>query len=79
MSRPHINTPEGLKQAVEWQQAHVAMLADQARWIVPRSGSIIVIDKTNKQAIRVLGLMPEPSIQAVFEAMGWTWVDKVQP
>ena len=72
-----INTPEGMAAAVEWQQAHVDRLTDQGRWVVPRSGSIIVIDKMNKQAIRVAGLAPEPAIRRVFEAMGWQWIDRV--
>lgn len=70
------DTPEGLANAVTWMRTFVDTLADQARWAIPRSGSVVVIDKTNKQAIRVLGLLPEPSTKAVFEAMGWAWIDK---
>lgn len=71
-----VDTKEGLARAVEWMERHVAMFNDQGRWVIPRSGSIIVIDKVNKQAIRVLGLRPETSTQKVFEAMGWKWVDR---
>lgn len=72
-----VDTPEGLAAAIEWQKQMIEHCSDQARWIVPRSSSIIVIDKTNKRAIRVLGAKPETSIQKVFEAMGWQWIDKV--
>lgn len=72
----NVDSPEGLRRAVEWMRRHVELFNDQGRWIIPRSGSVVVIDKANKQAIRVLGLAPEPSTQKVFEAMGWTWVDK---
>ena len=70
------DTTDGLANAVAWMTKHVAMLADQGTWIVPRSGSIVVIDKKNKRATRTIGLLPEPSTQQVFEAMGWTWIDK---
>lgn len=72
----NVDTPEGLKEAVKWQEGHVKLFADQGRWIVPRSGSIIVIDAKNKTATRVLGMAPETSIAKVFNAMGWTWVDR---
>lgn len=72
----NVDTPDGLANAVEWMKDHVALIADQGRWVIPRSGSIVVIDHKNKQAIRVLGLLPEPSTQKVFEAMGWKWIDK---
>jgi hypothetical protein len=71
-----VDTKAGLARAVEWMQRHVAIFADQGRWMMPRSCSIIVIDKKNKQAIRVAGFLPETSTQKIFEAMGWTWVDK---
>lgn len=73
-----LSTPEGLQNAVAWQQALVERMADQARWIVPRSMSVIVLDKVNKQAIRVMGMSPEPTIKRVFEEMGWTWIDKAE-
>ena len=72
----HIDDPKGLANAVEWMRRHVDLIQDNGRWIIPRSGSIVVFDKTNKRAIRVLGLLPEPSTQVVIEAMGWTWIDK---
>lgn len=76
--RVDVDTPEGLAAAVEWQQSLIASLRDQGRWVVPRSGSVIVFDKVNKVAIRVLGLAPETSIQKVMTAMGWKWEDRAK-
>jgi hypothetical protein len=70
------DTPEGLANAVEWMKQHVARIADGGTWLIPRSGSIVKIDHQNKRATRIAGLLPEPSTQKVFEAMGWTWVDE---
>lgn len=71
-----VGDPEGLANACEWMRRHLAILADNARWIIPRSGSIVVIDKTNRRMIRVAGLMPETSTKTVVEAIGWTWIDR---
>ncbi len=68
----NIDTEEGMANAVAWQQKMIDVLADGGRWVVPRSGTIYMIDKTNKRARKVLGLKPEPTITRVFEAMGWT-------
>lgn len=70
-----VDTKHGMARAVEWMERQLAILSDQARWVIPRSGSIVVIDKKNKRAIRVLGMAPETSTKAVFEAMGWKWID----
>lgn len=73
----NINTAEGMANAVEWQRRQFALLRDQGRWIVPRSGSVIVVDQVNKQAILVTAMLPEDgSIKRVVEAMGWTWIDR---
>jgi hypothetical protein len=71
-----VDTPEGLANAVRWTEQFIHTLADGAIWAVPRSGSIIRIDKTNKRATRLFGLAPETSIEKVFTAMGWTWEDE---
>lgn len=71
-----VDTKEGLANAVEWMERHVTTFRDQGRWITPRSGSIVVLDQLNKQAIRVLGLAPETGTRKVFEAMGWRWIDR---
>lgn len=68
----NIDTPEGMANAVAWQTKMIEVLVDGGRWLVPRSGTIYMIDKVNKRARKVLGLKPEPTITRVFEAMGWT-------
>jgi len=73
----NLDTAEGMANAVEWQRRQFALLRDQGRWLVPRSGSVIVVDQVNKRAICVLSMMgPETSIRRVVEAMGWTYIDK---
>ena len=71
-----INTASGMANAVEWQRRQFGLLRDQGRWIGPRSGSVIVVDQVNQQAILVLKMTDDESIRRVVEAMGWTWVDR---
>ena len=71
----NIDTLEGLAQAVAEQQALIDRIIPGGRWVVPRSGSIYMLDQENKMARRVHGLKPEPTITRVFEAMGWTVVE----
>jgi hypothetical protein len=75
-----VDTKEGMARAKEWMERHVHLCADQARWIIPRSGSIVVIDKKNKTAILVLSMMPrvEDVTKRVFEAIGWKWEDRTK-
>ena len=68
-----INTAEGMAQAVAWQTAHCALIKEGGTWAVPRSGTVIIISHKNKQAT-FYGLLPEPDIGRVFEAMGWVVV-----
>jgi hypothetical protein len=70
----NVDTPEGLSNAIAWTEQFLLLLGDKGTWAVPRSGSIIEIDKVNKRAVLLVG-GPETSIQKVFEAMGWTWED----
>jgi hypothetical protein len=56
-------TPEALARAIE---QHVEQYGEQARWIIPPSGSVVVIDRKNRHAIRVLGLMPETSASTTY-------------
>lgn len=73
----NIDTPEGMKNAVAWQEAHIARMADGGVWAVPRSGSFYTISKATKTAVRT-GLLPEPTIERVFEAMGWSVKERAE-
>jgi hypothetical protein len=71
-----VDTPEGMNRAIAWTETFLLMFKDGGIWAVPRSGTFIRIEKANKRAVKLLGLTPDPSIQKVFEAMGWTWEDE---
>lgn len=69
-----LNTNEGLKNAVEWQTALVQTIFEGGSWIVPRSMSIYRIRHSTQTAEKLSGF-PEPDIEKVFEAMGWTVIE----
>jgi len=71
----NIDTPEGMAAAVAQQEQMISTICDGGRWVVPRTGSIYMLDQKNKCVKRVLGLVREPDIARVFRAMGWTVVD----
>ena len=53
----------------------VEVLGDQQRFVT-RSGSVIVLDRSSKRAIRVLGSSPETRTRETFAALGWRWRDR---
>ena len=63
--------PEAMENAKRWTANMIRCMKDRASWVVPRSCSIYVLDKTNKVLEKRAGA-PEPSIRRVFEALGWT-------
>ena len=66
-----INTKQGMKDAKAWMQNLLNTVKDGGMWAVPRSGTIICFDKTNKKAIVTHQTTPDISIERVLEAMGW--------
>lgn len=63
-----LDTPEGLKNSIEWQEGVVSMLSDGGRWGIPRSQCIYTVYPSRKIAVRV---KHEKEVDQVFIAMGW--------
>lgn len=72
----NLNTTEGMNNAVRWTQQMFDAIKDGGGWGIPRSGTIVRIDKKNKVATIVAGFAPDPSIKRVILAMGWTVVEE---
>lgn len=66
-----VHTPKGMAQAKAWTQSLINTLNDGGTWMVPRSGTIITFDKTNKKAQVTHQMIPDISIELVLEALGW--------
>lgn len=67
----NVDTPEGLNNAIAWAEDFLGMLDDVAVWGVPRSGTVLRIEKRKRRVVVILG--SDPSTEKVFKAMGWTW------
>ena len=65
-----LSTKEGMANAISWTERLVAALNTQATWAVPRSGTIVSINKDTK-TVGITNTIPDPSIARVFRAMGW--------
>ena len=72
----NLDTTEGMNNAVRWTQVLFSQMNDGASWGVPRSGTIIRINKQDKTATLIGGFLPDPSLKRVIEAMGWTVIEK---
>jgi len=70
-----IDTPEGMDNAVEWTLRQLALLKDGGTWYVPRSGTLVTIDRKANVAT-LTGPEPELAIERVLLACGWVVVNK---
>lgn len=71
-----INTSQGMKDAIAWTENLFKTVNDGGMWAVPRSATIMQIDKINKKATIVQQGRPDTSIDAVLKAMGWEVIYK---
>lgn len=71
-----LDTKTGMKNAITWTQMLFDNMSDHASWAVPRSGTIVRINKPEKTATISGGFLPDPSLKRVIEAMGWTVIEK---
>ena len=69
-----LNTKEGMNNAIKWTQAMFDTVNDDGVWVVPRSMTMVRINKKERIATLIVGFAPDPSIRRVIEAMGWTVV-----
>jgi len=67
-----IKTEEGMANSVAWTEQHFSMLRDGAVWHVPRSGTVVMVCPSRKEATIHKGFLPDDSITLVIKAMGWT-------
>jgi hypothetical protein len=67
-----LDTKEGMANSVRWLELLLHAVADGGVWGVPRSGTLIHINKADKIATIQGGFLPDPSLAKVFVAAGWT-------
>lgn len=72
----NLNTKEGMRAAVAWTNNCMGMLKDGGVWIVPRSGTQVLVLSCQKRHCLVTCTVPDPSIERVLRAAGWTVNDK---
>lgn len=67
-----ITTTEGMLNSKRWLSSVLMTLGDNGIWGIPRSSTVIRIDKSKKLATVIAQSSPDISIELVFEALGWT-------
>lgn len=71
-----LDTVGGMNRAVEWTRDLCEGLKEGGVWVVPRSGTIVQVFKSEKRVSITHGLMPDDAIARVIKAMGWTVTKK---
>ena len=66
-----LNTFDGMANSKAWLMSTLDTIKDGGSWLVPRSCTVIKINKQDKLATIVAQMMPDPSLGMVFEAIGW--------
>ena len=67
-----LNNPEGMENSKHWLSLVLTQLSDNATWGIPRSNTVVRINKPKKTATIIHQDSPDASIELVFEALGWT-------
>jgi hypothetical protein len=67
-----LDTKEGMANSVAWTQQIFDTLTSKGQWVVPRSGTVIRVDKANKTAYITQGFVSDTGMERVIKAMGWT-------
>lgn len=66
-----LDTKDGMANAIRWTEQMFSTMKDTSKWVIPRSGTVVKINKTIKTATIQHIFAPDPSIARVLEAMGW--------
>lgn len=67
-----INSKQGMANAVKWTNNTLSHLKDGGTWMVPRSGTqVIMLDYAARKCRVVEGFEPDLSITKVLRAGGW--------
>jgi len=66
-----LNTQEGMENSKHWLSLVLTSLSDNAIWGIPRSNTVVRINKPKKIATVIHQDLPDVSIELVFEALGW--------
>ncbi len=67
-----LDTKQGMDNAVRWTEQLFDAMNNNASWGLPRSGTLVTINKDTKTATVTQGFAPEQGLLQVIRAMGWT-------
>jgi hypothetical protein len=65
-----------MNRAVEWTRNLFETLNDGGIWVVPRSGTVVQVFKSERRVIITNGPIPDEAIKGVVEHMGWAVAEK---
>lgn len=68
----NLDTKAGMEAAVAWTNNCMSLLKDGGVWCVPRSGTQVLVLSYAKRRCLVTCTLPDPVIERVLRAAGWT-------
>lgn len=71
-----LNTQEGMANAVAWTRNLFSQMKEGATWFVPRSLTTLKVNHARKEVEVLTQIRPDPSVNEVIRAMGWTIKEK---
>jgi hypothetical protein len=71
-----LSTVGGMNRAVEWTRGLFERLNDGGMWVVPRSGTMVQVFKSERRVIITPGPLPDAAIADVIKNMGWAVTEK---
>jgi hypothetical protein len=67
-----LTTDAGLANAKQWTRMMMSCIKDKGSWLIPRSGTIVNINHTNKAVIIQRGFADEPEVANIIEQLGYS-------
>ena len=71
-----LDTKQGMVNAIIWTKRLIESLNDGGTWMIPRSGTLVRVDKKTQTATIDAPFGRDPSVTRVLKAMGWKIVMK---
>lgn len=69
----NLDTKEGMANAIAWTDNMMRQLKDGGTWLVPRSGTaVVMLDYATRKCRVIKGFESDTSIKRVLIASGWT-------
>ena len=68
----NLDTPQGMKNDIDWTNTHLDRLKDGGTWLIPRSMSMATVISHTEKTVAISGLFRDAAVERVLKEAGWT-------